>query len=88
MFAGNEFVGRLAAKGAEAHQQSELEPSEDGAEAVAAVTLYMAEQYPNNSILVSHVAALRKRVPSGGRRGESASGCPRMRWWLDAGRDP
>ena len=80
MAAGNEFADRLAVKGAEAHQHSESTVEEiAGIKSlgrtvqmrVATVTLHMAEQYPNMSILVSHP---RKRVPP-----EECTSCPRMR---------
>ena len=52
---------------------------------VATVTLHTSEQYPNESVLVSHVAVPRKRASLGE---VSASGCPRTRLWLGAGVDP
>ena len=72
MCVGNEFADRLAAKGAEARPHSEWTVKKIqgvGSLArtvqrhVATLTLHMAEQYPNKSVQVSHVAVLRKRAP-------------------------
>ena len=64
---------RLAAKGAEAHRHFQWTIIEQVAgvrslartvqRRVATVTLHKAEQYSNKSMLVSHVAVPRKRVP-------------------------
>ena len=88
MFADNECADRLAAKAAEAHLHSEWTIKKIAGvrrlartvqRRVATVTLHMAEQYPNTSILLSHVAIPRERVPL------EESGCLRMRLWRGAG---
>ena len=71
MFGRNEFADRLTAKGSEPHQHSEWTVKKTAGVSsfamtaqrrVATVTLHMAEQYPNKSIQVSHVAVRRKRA--------------------------
>ena len=72
MLAGIEFAHRLTAKGAEAYQDSEWSVKKivgvrilarTVQRQVATDTLHMAEQYPNKSIQVSHVAVHRKHAP-------------------------